>query len=356
VPRATQGSVFRAGRGWGIRWPENGARHQKTGFRTRTEARAWWDEHVRPRLRRGLPSADVTLADFTSLYLERWGPTVAPRTSSTLRRWLAPALRQFGGFTLAELEGAAADIARWRAQLPSDDQRHKATRALRQTLAAAQRWGFITVNPALAAGPNPAPRSAEIRPFTRDELRRILLELGGQDRALVLFAAETGLRTNEWCAVERRDVDWRDPAVTVARRYASGRLTGYPKTVRRRVPLTPVALDALRGLPPRLDSQLLFPSPGGGHLRLDNWAMRVWRPALDAAGVQRRGPYHLRHTFATEALAAGVSIFELARLMGSSVETIDRHYAGFVRESEGRLRDLLAARHHHESSATNRSL
>ena len=39
--------------------------------------------------------------------------------------------------------------------------------------------------------------------------------------------------------------------------------------------------------------------------------------ALDAAGIVRRGPYHLRHTFATEALAAGVSIFELSRLMGA---------------------------------------
>jgi integrase len=40
-------------------------------------------------------------------------------------------------------------------------------------------------------------------------------------------------------------------------------------------------------------------------------------------GVAKRGPYQLRHTFATEALAAGVSIFELARLMGCSVKVID---------------------------------
>src|SRR5262249_9652012 len=37
-------------------------------------------------------------------------------------------------------------------------------------------------------------------------------------------------------------------------------------------------------------------------------------------------PYHLRHTFATEAVAAGVSIFELARVMGASVREIDRTY------------------------------
>jgi integrase len=49
---------------------------------------------------------------------------------------------------------------------------------------------------------------------------------------------------------------------------------------------------------------LLFTAPEGGHLSLDNWRTRDWYPALDAAGLDRRGPYHLRHTFATEALAA----------------------------------------------------
>ena len=36
--------------------------------------------------------------------------------------------------------------------------------------------------------------------------------------------------------------------------------------------------------------------------------------------------YDLRSTFASGALAAGVSVFELARLMGTSVAMIERHY------------------------------
>jgi integrase len=67
-------------------------------------------------------------------------------------------------------------------------------------------------------------------------------------------------------------------------------------------------------------------------------------PALDAAGLGKRGPYHLRHTFATEALAAGVSIFELARLMGTSVAMIDRTYGHLARDSEQAIRDRLDAR------------
>jgi hypothetical protein len=36
--------------------------------------------------------------------------------------------------------------------------------------------------------------------------------------------------------------------------------------------------------------------------------------------------YDLRSTFASEALAAEVSLFELARIMGTSVRMIERHY------------------------------
>ena len=55
-------------------------------------------------------------------------------------------------------------------------------------------------------------------------------------------------------------------------------------------------------------------------------------------------PYQLRHTFATEALAAGISIFELARVMGASVKTIDKHYGHLARDPEQSIRARLDAR------------
>jgi integrase len=128
------------------------------------------------------------------------------------------------------------------------------------------------------------------------------------------------------------------------RRYAAGTLTAYPKTSRRRVPLTPRALAAVEALPARLETALLFPAVKGGHVNLDNWRARVWTPALDAAGVRQRGPYALRDTFATEALAAGVPVLNLARLMGTSVSMIERNYGGQTTDAEGWLRALLAAR------------
>jgi integrase len=84
--------------------------------------------------------------------------------------------------------------------------------------------------------------------------------------------------------------------------------------------------------------------PEGGYLPLDNWRNRVWYPALEAAGISKRGPYHLRHMFATEALAAGVFTFELSRVMGTSLAMIDTHYGHLARDSEDSIGARLDAR------------
>jgi integrase len=341
MPRLTSGSVFKTPTGYGIRWPENGKRPQRTGFKTKTEARRWFREHVESD-QRG-PSSEITFDAFADLFLDRHGATVSKRTRQTLEERLKPAREVFGDFPLAELEGAADDIARWRAGL-TDTSRFRLTLALRQCLGAAVRWHYIARNPAVEAGRNVEPPSEELLPFTPEEVDRLAEELGPIYGPMVVFAAETGLRTNEWVALERRDIDKRGQAVVIQRRYSDGVLTPYPKTGRRRVPLSRRAMQALEALPPRLDSPLLFPAPRGGHLNLDNWRTRDWYPALEAAGLERRGPYALRHTFATDALAEGITTFELARLMGTSTRMIDRTYGHLARGSEDSIRARLDAK------------
>ena len=345
MPRQTRGTTYPVKGGIGIRWQHDGTRGRNPGpFRNKTEAHSWFDEHIAPRLRHGGPAPEISLKNFTGIYLERWGTDVAPRTRQTLIEWVAPVEARFGTWTLSELEGAVDDIARWRAMLPTAYIRFTATRAMRQVLAAAVRWGYMARNPAVDMGPNPQPRGDEIQPFTRAELDAILAELADSPRdvAIVTFAVKTGLRTNEWTATEWRDIDRVQPAVAVSRRYSEGVLTPYPKTERRRVPLTPAVQDAIGLLVPGIGQTPVFPGDKGGSLNLNNWRNRIWYPALEAAGLERRGPYQLRHTFASEALHHGVSIYELRRLMGASIEMIERHYGHLVRESEDKLRELLS--------------
>jgi hypothetical protein len=87
-------------------------------------------------------------------------------------------------------------------------------------------------------------------------------------------------------------------------------------------------VDAADAVPRQIGSRpLVFPDPAGGYIDLHNLRARSWIPARDAAGIGKgRRIYDLRHTFASNALAQGVSVIDLARWMGTRVRMIEAHY------------------------------
>jgi integrase len=96
--------------------------------------------------------------------------------------------------------------------------------------------------------------------------------------------------------------------------------------------------------PPNRRRALLFPTPTAGVLNLNNFRNRVWLPAIEASGVRTPARiYDLRSTFASNALAAGITVFELARVMGTSVEMIERHYGPLLDGSGASMASRLGA-------------
>jgi integrase len=75
--------------------------------------------------------------------------------------------------------------------------------------------------------------------------------------------------------------------------------------------------------------------------RSTGWRLRHWTPALRAAGIEHRSVYTTRHTFASWSIRAGVQMFHLSRIMGTSVEMISQTYGHLVPDSEEYLRGLL---------------
>jgi site-specific recombinase XerD len=50
----------------------------------------------------------------------------------------------------------------------------------------------------------------------------------------------------------------------------------------------------------------------------------------ERAGIGRATPHFFRDTFACDMLARGASIFDVAKMLADTVETIEKHYASFV--------------------------
>lgn len=396
MPARQRGWTRKRQESWQACWREGGRVRTRSGFPSKTAAKDWLDD----QLENGSPrrGRDVTYADHVGRYLRVHGTAKQPGTMRALRQRLGARteiytprprsyetpIEAFGDVTLADLEHMSGEIAEWATTLP-ERYRHAIVRAFSQTLTAAVRWRLIRTNPVKEAGPNPQPERVEKAFFaTHADVDKVAVELGDRYAPIPIFGVETGLRPEEWTALERRDVDRQERVVRVRRVFVDGELREIGKSSRwrRDVPLTTRALAAIDALPPRVDTPLLFPAPKGGHLDLHNWRNREWHPAIEAAGLalctcgrlsgehddagrlvdagckkfkRARGslsPYSMRHTFASFALATGeVSLFDLSRLMGASVQVIDLHYGHLVHDTHDRVRQALERRAQREAKA-----
>jgi integrase len=332
---------------WAFRYRVGGRgskRVQRGGFASERDAAEALERELERLRRERRLSRSLTVAELVDVYLLQHD--VEPVTTEKLRWLLGKAVAAFGERSVSELR--SEEIAAWRIAL-SPGYRFDATQALRQVLARAVVWGMIDVNPAKLGVDNPSPRRREQRPFESwAELDAVVAHLAPRYRPMVLFAAATGLRPAEWLALEWRDIDLGARVVYVHRSFTKGRLK-CPKTEasRRAVPLQTIALEAIERQRLGAHSPLVFPAERGGYLDLHNFRNREWKPAQVAAGIEPlRRIYNLRHTFATFALRAGISTFDLSRYMGASLTMIDRHYGHLARDGREhaiRLLDELSA-------------
>jgi integrase len=355
MPSLQRGTVVKRGTRWGARWyDETGSRRFAGGFTTRTDAL----EH----LGRVLPTVEALRRGDVAALRRRQMPTLGEiveefvgqhvaedTTVASLRQRLkyaldGPKLDGKGGWRAVRVDRLnPTEIGAWRKALPprSAFGIHK---SLRQVLHYAVRAKLLDENPA-AAVPNPEPKRSEVPTFTLAELDAVAEELPAAFRAIPVFAALTGLRPCEWMALERRDVDRQAGVVTVRRTVVAGKVKPYGKTSRslRAVPLPARAAEVLSEAPTRLDTPLLFPARRGAYIDLPMFRYRDWNPAVRAAGLDPRVIYAMRHTYASLSIAAGVSLFELSRLMGTSPAMLDGTYGHLLPDALDRARSALDA-------------
>ena len=167
--------------------------------------------------------------------------------------------------------------------------------------------------------------------LTEDEYRRVglalrELEAGGPLQARAAAALRlimlTGCRVGEVVTLKWSDVD---------RKAGELRLRDA-KTGARMVPLTPAALEVLAGVKRVRRSPWLFPGK-----RPDRHLSNIspyWYRVRDDAEVEDVRIHDLRHSFASRALAVGLALPMIGRLLGHTDIGSTARYAHLSREAE----------------------
>jgi integrase len=184
----------------------------------------------------------------------------------------------------------------------------------------------------------------QIDPFSVPERQAILDAFRSTHyHSFVSFLFATGCRPGEAIALTWDDISSGLDFIIFSKSYDSqlGILKPTKTGEVRRFPVNrPLRLFLETIKPERCpDSVLVFPNPRGQYIHNNIFTDRVWKGRKDYRGIvtglvnqglveRYRPPYNTRHTFITLALANGLTVSQVASLVGNSPEVVLKHYAG----------------------------
>ena len=192
--------------------------------------------------------------------------------------------------------------------------------------------------------PNPKPR--EIVPYAAQQVASLLAACDriGQTayerqraRAMILLMRHTALRIGD--------------VVTLAKdRVCDGKIALFTQKTAGFIflPLPPDVLAALASLPlPRradgtpVDSGYYFWTGSMSKRALVNDVGRTFRAVARIAQVPGAHPHRFRHTLATEILAKGGTLQDVADILGISIKVAEKHYAKWSPARQERIFALM---------------
>lgn len=170
----------------------------------------------------------------------------------------------------------------------------------------------------------------KVIPFTKEE-RDAIFEQGKDSFHLPMykFILSTGMRSSEVFGIEWDDIDYETKTININKQFINGETSKLKtKGSNRILDLTPGIEKILEAQKAKLkskghqDNEFIFCGVRGGRINSDKHGTRFWNPILRKAGVKVRGLHHLRHTFASELLAAGADLLVVSQLLGHSSPTM----------------------------------
>ncbi len=208
---------------------------------------------------------------------------------------------------------------------------------LHRVFAVAVECELIVKNPVAFEGRPGDSAENGAQPFRGEQLGK-LREAAKEDLLAFLLLRWTGLRGSDAVRLTFDEIDFSAREIN--------RLTQKRK---KRVVL-PIpqelffALEAERDRrQPQPDERILL-NPGNRAKGEPMTRPRLYQRMLalgKRAGVPDAHPHRFRDTFAVDLLARGATPYDVAKMLGDTVDTVERHYAPFVKELRDRARRLM---------------
>lgn len=253
----------------------------------------------------------IRFRDFAQVYLENHAKVNKRSWASTDVHYLKRLNEYFGNKLLFEI--TAVDIERYKAGRlahvsPAYVNRELA--CLKCLFNKAIQWGkFYRINPVTRVKLFKE-NNKRVRYLEKAEMFRLLDECKGEIKAMVMLAANTGMRRGEILNLKWSDVDLHSDHLYV-RKSKSGES--------RIIPLNRSAKETLYGLSLKKQS--------GGDYVFEQRHRDGFEAAVARAKIQNFRFHDLRHHFASHAAMAGMDMNTLRELLGHKTLTMTLRYA-----------------------------
>lgn len=277
---------------------------------------------------------------------------LSPRTRQEVQRIARTHLAPLGPLPLSQITPAKIDrlLRDLEAKGLAPATVHRIYSVLRAAISWAVRWDWISNNPAKRVDPPRIPRQRNVGRVDSSTVR-MLLERARQENhdlgVVATFAALTGMRRGEICALRWQDIDLERGVIHVAHslmelgrkgRKLKDTKTGDDRYVQMNEATRTLLAEhhahrsevlrryTLRPIEPH---NYVFSDWPDGHQPLSPAALsKRWQRHVLASGVNERVRLHdLRHWHVSTAVAASVPISIVAESAGHSPTTLLRIYA-----------------------------
>jgi integrase len=360
-------AIYKTPKGYTLRWYDVGGRERQRTYKgiTRDEARTL-ERGILAERDRGESLPDERHAPLFGVFADQWieefrsgwKPSTLSQYQQVIRSQLTPA---FGAVRVTGVTASGARQMMTQLQDAGMGPRriNLVLLVLKQIVRTARSRRLLRDDP-LAAVKLLREPATEVDPLAPDEVDAFLHACPTWWRPYFTVALWTGARPNELAALKWGDVD--APAAQFRIRAGSYRgKEGTPKTAGsvRDVDMLPPVFEAFRAQRAQQAAQRLRDGKGalepgkdhvftgrtGGFLNPTFMRDKVWDKTIERAQLRRRTVYQMRHSFASNALAAGESPSWVAAQLGhATAEMLFKVYARFIPNRTRRDGSALLAR------------